>query len=246
MKSIGIFILSTLLFTIPAFADAPKTKEEFLSSVKAAFEAKDVKKIRELSWEKGQTDFDDKQEARILPMMVKDVDGTEIFTFEPMPSDFQGQQIAMGRKIESTHQPDGMLKIAHNAPDGKSKWSFMLPYAQIDGVFYLVGTKSTDLGWKGPADRPISINVMGAVAGKIKIHVKYNASGVDLETETEYSSLGVLGQYVTEVTAINDADDAEMTLELSDRKGNLHYKSEPLKGKGTLHYHKDDEGTKTN
>lgn len=237
---LGVFFCAVLFSTV-SFADAPKTKEDFVAAVKTAFEAKDTKKIRELVYEKGQSDFDNKQEEQILPMMVKQLDGTETFTIEPLPADMETMQIAMGRKIEPTHAPDGVLKVQHTSADGNSKWSFTLPYAQIDGVFYITGTKSTDLGWKGPEDKLIVVNVHGADKDKLKAHIKYNASGVDQERNMKYPSATLMVQSITEITVTNDDDSATLQLEIETRDGSLHYQSAPLKGKGVITYHKGDK-----
>ena len=139
--------------------------------------------------------------------------------------------VAMGRRFEPTHPADGMLKLVNKSKDPRSSSSMEMAYAVIDGSYYLVTVKSTDLGWKGRPDKSLNVMVLGAGQDKVKVHLKYNASGVDLERDQGASAI-FPGQYVSEVTVKSDSDDVDVTLRLLDEKGTIYYLSEPLKGRG--------------
>jgi len=242
MKLRAVLIFTGLIFCVTCVAAPPKTKEEFIAAVRAAFVAKDVKKIHELSWEKGMSDFDMQQVDQVLPMMVQQLNGGETYSLEPKETESDSPQIMMGRRLEPTHEIDGMVKIAQKSADGSSSSSMSLPYALIDGSYYIVSTKSTDLNWKGPPDKTLVVNVTGDGQDKVKTHIKYNVSGLDLEHDQKYASDILSGQYISEVTVTSDSDDVNVVLDLRDEDGNSYYQSAPLKGKGEIHYHKGDKG----
>jgi hypothetical protein len=142
-----------------------------------------------------------------------------------------------GKKIEATYPPAGMIKIeykkAANGPEGSSS-----PYAIIGGHYFLVSSKTTDLGWKGPPDKTLGFAVMGQGQNKVQITVKWNASGVEEERIfKETSNMAFLGQYVEKVTVTSTNDDTDVTLTISEL-GKEIFRSQPLKGKGTIEYNK--------
>src|SRR5208282_5064831 len=109
-----------------------------------------------------------------------------------------------------------------------------VPYAVIDGGYYIVGQKTTNLGWKGPLDRPFSVSVTGNGQDKVKVHIKYNASGADLESD---GSHGFPCQYISEVAVTSVDDDVDVTLKIADGTKTI-YESKSLKGKGQILYEK--------
>ena len=238
MKLAALIFLS-LLLSAPCRADPPKTREDFLAAVRAAFDSKDIKRIHELTWEKGISDFDRNQEELMLPMMVNQSAGIASITFGPLPPDFMNIPVAWGRRIDITHPADGIVKLVEIPKDKNASGELDLPYAVIDGGYYLVTAKTTDVGWKGPQDKPLNVTVLGAGQDKVKVHIKYNASGVDLEMDPDTSSIGFTGQYIREVTVKSDSDDTNVTLELLDDE-KPYYDSAPLKGKGEIDYKKGD------
>jgi hypothetical protein len=239
MKLAAFFCLG-LILSVTCRADPPKTKEEFLAAVRAAYQAQDVRRVHELTWEKGMSDFDKNQEQQMLDMMVYN-NGIESVSFQPLPADFMDTPVAWGRRIEPTHPAEGIIQVDEKPKEKDSASSVSMPYAVIDGGYYLVTAKTTDLGWKGPQDKTLNVTVTGAARGDVKIHVKYNASGVDLERDQSSPSSAFPGQYISEVTVRSDRDGTDVTLELLGEKGRAYYKSAPLKGKGEIHYHKGDE-----
>lgn len=231
-----------LLILLPAIsrADPPKTQEAFIAALRSAFQAQDIPRIHQLTWEQGMSDFDKDQQQMMLPMMLKQSAGVASITLGPLPPDFMDTPVAWGRRIEVTHKPDGMVKLVEIPKDQNSSGEMDMPYAVIDGAYYLVTSKTTDLGWKGPQDKSLNVSVLGAGQDKVKIHIKYNASGVDLEMDPLSPSIGFAGQYITEVTVKSDSDDTNVTLKLLDEKGQPYYQSAPLKGKGEIDYKKGD------
>lgn len=232
-------ILPLLLVCTTCIAQPPKTKEEFLAAVRTAFETKDVKRIHELTWENGVSEFDRKQADQVMPMMLMDMNGIESVSFEPLPPGFFEPSVAFGRRMEPTHPADGIVKIVQKPKVRGSSSSMRMPYAVISGGYYRIAQKTTDLGWKGPRDSTLNVMVMGPGQEKVKTLVKYNASGV----ESERNSSGCFpGQYIREVTVLSESDDVDVTMSLVDPKGDAYYRSEPLKGKGRIHYKKGDAG----
>jgi hypothetical protein len=222
-----------------AASPAPKTKEDFLAAVKGAYEAQDKKRVHALTWEAGMSDFERNQEQQTLDMMVYNK-GVQKVYFQELPPDFMDTPVAWGRRIEPTHKPDGIITVDEMPSNGQESTSIAMPYACIDGTFYLITAKSTDLQWKGPRDHTLNVSVTGTGADKVKIHVKYNASGVDLERDQSSPSNAFPGQYVSEVRVTSASDEADVKLRLLDETGKAYYESARLKGRGEVVYRKGE------
>jgi hypothetical protein len=110
-----------------------------------------------------------------------------------------------------------------------------VPYAIINGSYLLVSSKSTDLHWSGPPDVNIGFVVIGRGQDKVKIQVRYNASGVDLEQGFSDPSATFWGQYISEIVVTSQDERTDVTLAVT-RGGKEIYKSGRLKGKGELKY----------
>jgi hypothetical protein len=239
MKS--LLTLLVILLVCPAcFASVQASKEDFLAAVRAAFEAKDIKRIHELTWEKGVSDYDRQMFDEGMPMTLKNTAGVGSITFEPLAATFIPQAVAMGRRFEATYPPTGMLKIDLKSTIPNASAAAEVPYAVIDGGYYLVGQKTTDLGWKGPQDRFFTVSALGNGQDKVKVHIKFNASGVDLESD---GSRGFPCQYISEVAVTSVDDDVDVTLRIADGMKTI-YESKPLKGKGQIVYKKGDQAGK--
>jgi hypothetical protein len=96
-----------------------------------------------------------------------------------------------------------------------------------------VGVKTTDVGWKGPPDRPFGVALDGVGQDKVKFNLKFNASGVDLESDVPHE---VIGQYITEATVTSVDDSVDVTLRIYDGKKSIYISR--LKGKGEIDYKK--------
>jgi len=233
------FLLSLLFAATCLAGDLPKTRDAFLTAVRTAYEQQDKKRIHELTWEQGMSDFDKNQQQQMLDMMVYN-GGVESSVFEPLPADFMDTPVAWGRRIELTHSADGILTVNFKPNDKNTNSAVSMPYALIDGAYYLVTSRTTDLGWKGPRDKPLNVTVSGPGRDKVKIHVKYNASGVDLEANQYTPGNSFVGQFITQVTVTSDSDDANVTLQILDDQAHVLYESKPLLGKGQILYKKGD------
>jgi hypothetical protein len=237
MKSLLAIIFIFLLASPFSQASEAKTPDEFVAAFRAGFQEKDPKKLDEITYSVGMSEADKQQATRVQKMIFTDQE-IESVTLEPLPDDFESVFILRGQKIEPTHQPVGLVHIKYkNHPNGTQSTS--CAYAVVDGKYYLVGTKSTDLGWTGPPDKTIGFMVMGAGQNDVKIRVKWNASGVDQEKAFEKPSSSFVGQYIQSITVTSIKDETDVTLTVLD-SGKPIYTSEPLKGKGTLEYKKED------
>jgi len=116
----------------------------------------------------------------------------------------------------------------------------MIPYGVIDGAYYILTGKSTDLGWKGPKDQQFCVALNGEGKEDATLHIKYNASGVDLELDANgKGSRTIPCQVISEVTVTSTNAKSDLTLEIfkaEDGDMKRIYESKPLKGKGQLLY----------
>ena len=144
--------------------------------------------------------------------------------------------IVNGKKYEPTYPPSGQIKVTC-APAGENGMtSGGDGYAVINGKYYLITTKSTDLGWSGPKDKTLTFMVMGKGMEKMKVDARWNTSGVDQEKIfSNPPSCNFSGQYFESITATSTEDDTDVTLSILE-DGKQIYDSQPLKGKGTIEY----------
>ena len=186
-----------------------------------------------LTYTEGMSDFDKEQVAKGRSRMIiqEQIEGVSL---EPLPNGFRPFQIFRGLKVEPTYPPTGMVKISFKVEGGR-KAASSAPYAIVDGKYFLVGAKSTDLGWKGPPDKQLSFAVSGKGADRAQIRLKWNSSGVDQEANSATPSSTFMGQYIQEVSATSESNDADVTLKVSEG-GSEVFTSKPLKGKGTVKY----------
>ena len=83
---------------------------------------------------------------------------------------------------------------------GNTQTSTSLGYGIINGKYFLVSAKSTDLGWKGPPDKSLIYTFFSCrPEDKIQVVVDYNVSGVDQQQTFTAPSGGVMGQYFKKV-----------------------------------------------
>jgi hypothetical protein len=154
---------------------------------------------------------------------------------EPLPSDFDPVLIVRGRKIEPTATPKGMIKVTFKGA-GQGPVETSGAYTVVDGKFFLVGMKSTDLGWKGPPDRNIGFSIVGQGAAGLQIHGVWNASGVQLKKTFKEPSITFWGQHFEELKVTSGHDDCDVTVTITEDGKTIH--TEPLRGKGVLQYKK--------
>lgn len=218
----------------------PTTAEALVSELRAACEQKDGAKYDALMYFEGASDADKAAVAGIRfdwgGGMVSDM------SLVPLPKDFDLVNIGRGRKFELTHPPTGLVKIditGSKYGSGSGKMSSSVPYANIDGKYFIVAMKSTDLGWKGPVDGTLGFFVSGDGAENVTIEYCWNASGVDQTKKSVIRSLNFIGQHINWLKVTSDSTATNVTLKI-DKDGKEIYLSDPLKGIGMLEYKKPD------
>jgi hypothetical protein len=236
MKSL-LPILTFLLGIMPVLTWAqPSSPEAFIASLRTAIQEKSLEKLDAITYMVGMSESDKKQAASVQQMFFSDTEILAI-TLEPLPVDFQSIYIVNGKEWEPTYTPTGVVNIQYkktaNGPLGLTP-----TYALVGGHYFLISTKSTDLGWKGPPDKTLGFAAMGQGQDKVQISVKWNASGVEQErTFKQKSNMIFLGQYIEQITVTSPDDATDVTLTISEN-GKEMYRSQPLKGKGTIEYKK--------
>ncbi len=230
------FLLTAASVTVGA---PPTTEEEFISQVRGALSSKDSAALEALTYRDGMSEQDMAMSARGQKMMLENPSEIAEVVLKPLPKDFQAVAIMRGRKVEMTGPPVGVVEVTYK--DGSSgAQASSTPYTVINNSYFLVGAKSSDLGWTGPMDKNIGFMVMGQGTDNVKIQVLWNASGVTQTREFFEPSSTFWGQHIDSVTIISDSDGVDVTMTVLEDGQTIHT-SEPLKGKGTLQYKR--EGT---
>ncbi len=241
MKAV-IIVLSLLVLPVPgvycASASPPRTPEEFIAVYRAAMEDRDLDKLKILTYTVGMSE-EDKRLTFMDDEMGFPEQEIERVTLEPLPEDYQDVWFVSGMKIESTSPPEGMIKVYYRQPEkplGVATINHsMRPYTIVDGTFFLVGVKTTDLQWEGPSDKIIGFSVRGEESDRVKVRVEWNASGINQEREYARNSFSFWGQHIDQVTVTTLDDRADIILEVLE-EGEVIYTSDRLKGKGTIQY----------
>jgi len=209
--------------------------EEFLTTYRNAIEQKDKAKLLSLYYTDGCSESDMKMLEGTVGFHFSDGKITEV-KFEPTPASMNLVNIANGKKYEPTYPLFGQIKINYAPVAGNGMTSGGDGYAVINGKYYLITAKSTDLGWSGPKDKTLTFMVMGTGMEKVKVQAKWNVSGVDQERVfSNPPSCNFPGQYFESITATSSEDDTYVTLSILE-DGKQIYESKPLKGKGTIEY----------
>jgi hypothetical protein len=230
-----IIAISVGIFPIALLAQ-PTSPEEFIAAYRTAMQERSAEKLNPLTYSEGMSEADKQQAAQVQQMIFTDKEIDSI-TLAPLPADFQTVFIQRGKKIEPTYTPIGLIQTKYK-DGGNGMNSASAPYAVIDGKYFLISSKSTDLGWSGPPDKTITFMVMGQGQDKVQIKAKWNASGVDQERIFKSPSSNFMGQFFKEVTVTSTQDDTDVTLTILEA-GKKIFHSEPLKGKGTLEYKRE-------
>jgi len=228
---------SALFIILPtlAFAELPRSEADFILQFREALSSRDATRIDVLTYRQGMSEQDMAMSARSNQLLAQFRGEIKNVTIKPLPKDFETTTVANGRKIEMTGAPSGLIEaeFTSDGPMGASASS--TPFTVIDGVYYIVGPKISDLGWKGPPDKNIGFMVAGQGADKAQIDVVWNASGVDLRRTFSETSSTFWGQHIDSVTVISDSENAAFKLMIME-DGNTIYTSDPINGKGTLEY----------
>jgi len=230
-----VIAISIFAFTFGATAAEDTDSKAFASALRTAIAEKDDQKLEALIYHEGASPEDKQRMTAMLQRLYFNGKEVDAISFGPLPTDFESVLIVQGRKIEPTSPPKGMVNVTFKgAVNGQGNSSGA--YAVVDGKFYLVGMKSTDLGWKGPPDRNIGFSVVGQGASELRIHGVWNASGVELKKEFKTSGITFWGQHFEELNVTSVNDDCDVTINITEDGKEIY--SEPLKGKGSVQYKK--------
>lgn len=222
-----------------ASASPPRTPKEFVAAYRAAMKDRDLDKLKSLTYTVGMSEEDKKLTFMVGEMCFPEQE-IERVVFEPLPEDYQDVWFIHGMKMEPTAPPEGMIKVYYRKPEERLEGATinhsMRPYTIVDGIFFLVGTKTTDLQWEGPPDRLIGFSVRGEKSDQVKVRIKWNSSGIDQEMKKHSTnSYSFWGQYIDQVIVTSLDDGADIILEVLE-EGEVIYTSDRLKGKGTIQY----------
>jgi hypothetical protein len=237
MKIFAAAVVLTLAALPTILHGQPASQADFTAAVRSAIQEKSWPKMLALTYTVGLS-ASDKLQMQMLQHVYFGRAGIADMSFEPFPQRGTGMITVMGgKKWEPTYPPAGLLKITFQNTGSGGPISFAIPYAIIDGHYFLTASKSTDLGWKGPPDHGLTVMAMSTSPGGISLDVKWNASGVEQERTTPNVSLNMMGQYIEHVTATCTNNTGTTTLTITDAGKDI-YHSQPLTGKGTLEYTK--------
>jgi hypothetical protein len=235
IKLILTIAISILPLSSGATAAEAADSAPFTSALRTAIAEKDDKKLEALICFDGASQEDKQRMTSMLRMTLMNGKDVDEISLEPLPSDFDPVLILHGKKIEPTATPKGKVKVTFKGA-GQGTNASSSAYTVVDGRFFLVGMKSTDLGWKGSPDKNISFSVDGQGSSGLQIHGVWNASGVQLQRTFKESNLTFWGQHFEELKVTSGNDDCDVTVTIREDGKEIH--TEPLKGKGVLHYKK--------
>jgi hypothetical protein len=234
MKHSILCLLSLCLLSFSASADNTSLDQSaFKTELNRVLDAKDWEGFLALSYTAGVTDYDWKM-AEMLKSVIFDGRTVETIRFIELPEGFDSTFIYDGRFFEATLAPIGLVEVTSS--DGVMK----MPYALHEGAYYLVGTKSRSLNWDGPADRPLTIFIMGQGFEHVDARATWNVSGMMIEKALTHTSTNFNGQFVESVRIISKNEDVMLQLSLFE-SGEKIYTSDYLKGAGELSYQRTDE-----
>ncbi len=207
---------------------AAETKEELKASVINILNEKDWDSYKALTYKKGMTDYDYKMMESMKSVII---DGRKVISgeFADLPKDHKTSFIYDGRSFEPTISPLGLLKLEQEGG------GTTLQYAKNGESFVLMGTKSENLGWKGPNDVQLGIVILGYNTEGLKIEASWNASGRAFSEELDHTSTTFFGQYVESVKVSSDDPDAVYQLQIM-KNGKEVYKSDKKQGVGQIEY----------
>lgn len=232
-----LLTIATSLFLVTSGASAaePIGSVQFTSALRAAIAEKDDPKLQALIYFKGESPEDRQRMISMLGRLFTAGKDVGEISLGPLPDDFESVFVVQGKKIEPTATPRGMVKVTYKG-EGEGPVESSSAYTIVDGRYFLVGMKSTDLGWKGPADRNIGFSVAGQGSSELQILGVWNASGVQLKKTFKESSITFWGQHFEELSVTSDHDDCDVTVTITEDGKTIY--SEPLKGRGVLQYKK--------
>ena len=235
IKHLLTIAISLVAFTSGSTAAEAADSTQFTSALKTAIIEKDDQKLEALIRFDGASPEDKQRMTSMLRMTLMNGKDVDEISLVPLPSDFDPVLVVRGQKIETTATPKGMIKVTFKGA-GQGPKESSSAYTVVDGKFFLVGMKSTDLGWKGSPDKNIGFSVVGQGSSGLQIQGVWNASGFQLKKTFKESSITFWGQHFEELNVTSGSDDCDVTVTITEDGKEIY--SEPLKGKGVLHYKK--------
>jgi hypothetical protein len=140
--------LAVLFAVVPLSTRAQQSSpEEFIAAYKTAMQEKSVDKLKALTYSVGVNESDKSQVNSSAPSIFNDREIGRI-SLEPLPPDYKLVSFWNGKKFEPTYPPVGMIKIQYKEAAPGAPSSYWRPYAIINGNYFLVATKSTDVPMK--------------------------------------------------------------------------------------------------
>lgn len=225
-----IFVLG-LGFFCPAQAQITD-KAAFLAEIQSALRDKDLAKLESLRFTEGMSPNDLGNMKRGDGFLLQQ-NGIQSVSFEELPPSDRPFRVSGGKKYEPTAPKVGFVKVEFSKV-GDRQVIQRLPYAIVNGGYYLVQEKSSKIDWKGSPDIELSFKVEGTGMGYVTTRYKYNASGLDLEAKEGKSFDLVQGQYFQEIVFTSGRDLVDATVIVME--GGKEVFRAPIKDVGEVRY----------
>jgi hypothetical protein len=110
MKVLALAIVP-VLWCQAVFAEAPRTPEAFLAAVRAAYDAKDVKKLDTLTWTKGASNEDLEADDQANAMVLSTDGPADTIRLGPVDLGMMKPMVLYGKRIDMTYTPKGTVVI---------------------------------------------------------------------------------------------------------------------------------------
>jgi hypothetical protein len=227
-----------LSFSLPVLAQ-PASPQDFLAAVKKALADRSTEEFMILTYTNGQTPDQIQDDPDLyLPDCNDHVNKVTDVTLGALPDSYRGEFVGMGWHYQLAHPADGAVLLHKVGSDGTPfDEPEPFPYASIGGKYYLIPQSGTNLHWKGPEDHSLGAFSLEGSYSQTVITIEWNASGVDQKWTVHSANAQVSGQYIEKVTATNLDDERRVRLAIFDQEKMI-YRSDWLKGRGTLTYTK--------
>ena len=207
--------------------------DKLVGAIQLAIDSRDAKAIESLVYDVGMTESDKKLAFFAIPDLFFNIPVVKIELASVGPEELREFYIHKGRKYSPTFKPLGKVSI-HQKKDRFTGVGGM-PYALINGKYFLVSVKSEDIGWNGPPDKNIGWMVSTFTPGVKNVRYRYNVSGVDMKDVTEYPSSSFWGQRIDEVIFDSISDDFKGYIVILEN-GKEVDKSGEFTGRGSFTY----------
>lgn len=216
-------------------ANAPADAAALAAAIDTALVARDLSALKALVDTEGMSPDDLEKIGPGLAGLIPD-QGRAKVTADRLPDgiNIAAPMIYNGKRIDLTRAPSGIIRV--ELKQGRAELVSTIPYVLTPAGCLLVGRKQTDLGWKGPPDRQLGFTFAEDYPqGPVRLTIKYNASGVDLEDTFSSHSGTLRGQHIDEltITGLNEGFKGRLVLSVG---GKEIYRSEPITGRSTFTY----------